>query len=313
MCHRSRHLPALCVLGTLLLTAPVLCSQPAAHASWQRYQITVDDGSGNVQQYDETTARAKIQEQFNDLGRRPPEANRPADVSKKAPPITRAQETAEPPVLDLGITLPDGRRLPFAIGPKIKEGLGATLRDTTDAPKKTVDESVDPYSALRNYNRLDDELASRRYDPRQWDGSSRAEFGTDDLRTATAMNEWHSRFNAWPNFQNLPIAPNNAFDAPPRNKPLLDHDRSNTHSAAPQANERAQHRNLDQRLPGERNNSYATTQPTDLETYLQERYRRFENLSMQDINRYQFRRAHSTQPGFPVTTPGSPTLKHKTH
>ncbi|MDR2429882.1 MAG: hypothetical protein LBD14_03125 [Puniceicoccales bacterium] len=314
MRHRPSHLPTLCLLGLLLLMASALHAQQFR----QHYRITVDDGSNNVQQYDGDTARAKYREQINSAERRqrplPPNAHDNTGPAKKTSPASAPTENNQAPAPNRGITLPDGRQLPFALGPKIRESFGAAHSNATNSPQKTVDESVDPYSALRNYNRLDDNLASRRHNTGQWNRVSRADFTNDSLSTPDTMNDWNSRFNAWPNFQNVPIAPNDAFDLTPREKTLLEHDRSNTHATSPWADERAQHRNLDRRLPSERDNPYAaaSTKPTDFSTHLQERYRRLKKLSMQDINRYQFRRAHSSKPGLPVTAPGSSSLKTST-
>ena len=70
----------------------------------------------------------------------------------------------------------------------------------------------------------------------------------------------------------------------------------------------AEVKGIDTRLPNDKNSRYDVTPSSPSDRVIS---KTVDQLSMQDINRYQFRRNRSDTPGLPVVKPGSDEVQNK--
>ncbi|MDR2863283.1 MAG: hypothetical protein LBV54_05355 [Puniceicoccales bacterium] len=278
------------------------------------YTVTVDNGSGETitKVFDDAEIakqRAERNRTYQEMGLSPvapspikqQSANAGGGASDGQSPGKKESEKAAPPAVtrDYTIRTEDGRTLPFS-GRKSSRTRSGPGQDGT----KSVDEDVDPYGGLRNWNKVADELSERRYGTHFWQRNARADLGGEN-RGAINLGEWHSRFNTWGGRTESSIELKDTLNAERRDMPMVDrksyeYDRS----ISPWSSKFAEFRNNLERMENERNNRFLTNRVVSFSDYLQERYKLVNNFSMQDINRYQFRRSHSSEAGLPVTAPG---------
>ncbi|MDR3229647.1 MAG: hypothetical protein LBT53_09665 [Puniceicoccales bacterium] len=216
-----------------------------------------------------------------------------ADSATRAPVAEKnptARDLPAPTAANTGTELPDGTRLPWRVPTK--------LGDKT----KNTDDSVDPYSALRNWSRLDKKYSSKRFASASWQNGGdsdtanlatrRATFGTDRW-TAADGQTWGGAHEA----DGFSRAPNEVKlrETALRENNVRDHRTSafNGETAALPGNTA--------RFSAPRNTTFLGG--ADFST-VNRRFRVNKELSMQDINRYQFRRAHASTPGLPTVAPG---------
>jgi hypothetical protein len=189
-------------------------------------------------------------------------------------------------------TLPDGRKLPFGIPKSLHEKRG----------EKRVDESVDPFSALRNYGKLNEDLSSSRYESSSWQGGSRADIQDQDAPGLISSREWKSRFSPWLGRRDSDIEVRDSFQGERREMPLREQKRKEA-SVSPWSGERTVNlSNGEALVMRDRNQRFLTNEIRELK-YIREAQNR-EEISMQAINRYQFRRTHPVEPGLPGVAPG---------
>ncbi len=203
-----------------------------------------------------------------------------------APPAPAPTSAGEP----RGLRTADGRPLPFSV--------------TRSAGGKTVDESVDADSALREFGRPND-LLSQRFPTNQVELTLDDRFSTS--RTVT-LGTWGASFSSLGG-KRADIALRDTLGAEVRAKDTVDV-RSVERRDSPWSRRTAEPVGWDERVGGpaelaERRVDDASLAGTFASLKAAARLPRgLDQLSMQDINRYQFRRARSTEPGLPVVRPG---------
>ncbi|MDR2844464.1 MAG: hypothetical protein LBV28_00015 [Puniceicoccales bacterium] len=300
---------SLLVLGVFAAGVVPAAAQSRSTRRWK--YIEVDDGSGNVKRTSlDEAALAKQREER----RREYEQSVPSDGKlppKKSPwtldkddaesaasvpsvPSANAKATAPDAPRDLSITLEDGRKLPFGIGQRKVVG---------GNDKKSDAEGVDPYGGLRNWTKMNDSVATMRYEGSVWQGRERAELNGEN-RSAVSLGEWHSRFNAWGGRETAPIDLKDSFDAERRDKTLLERKKYGRDLSPWAGGGTADFRNRDTRRGTDLNEHFPVMGDERFRNRFLLRDKFKQSLSMQDINRYQFRRAHSPEPGMPAATPG---------
>lgn len=256
------------------------------------YRVTAEGGV-------EGTRTIRYDENGRPLDGQPlPEAARPLPdnptLSRPAPDATGPAPRAATPVAapePRGLRTADGRPLPFSV-------TGAT-------GPKTVDESVDADAALRDFGRPND-LLSQRFPANQVDLTLDDRFST--ARTVT-LGTWGATFSSLGS-RRADIALRDTLGAEVRSKDTIEV-RSVERANSPWSRRAAEVRGWDERAGGpaelaERRVDEASLAGSFARTKAAARLPRgLDQLSMQDINRYQFRRARSTEPGLPVVRPGS--------
>lgn len=280
-----------------LVCAAMLCN----HAAWaqnrannpifQGYKITVDNGTGHVQEVVvNETEKARMKEAIlageeyvPSNGAINPRPTTPVAATKQASenPVgdTNSSEQVEP----LGMKLPDGRTLPFGVG------------------GKTHDNSIDPHSALRSIGRRETNFSEQRYDKQNWNGLNMSSIG-ENRSNSISWEKWGTQFGAWGKRGNADIAMKDSLDAKQQDKPMLDR-KTYDGKTSPWARQFAEIRNQDKRHSQDLNSQYLASGSISFKDRMLAQYKSMETLSMQDINRYQYRRNHPTNPGLPVATP----------
>lgn len=176
-----------------------------------------------------------------------------------------------------------------------------------DADGKPVSENIDPHSTLRNFNKIAQELRDRRSDKNaRWQNDKTAELGGEDRLPST--NLWNSQTEAWNRTAPSRIEMRPTFEGDLREmKRHETPERENRYTGASRfAGKYAEQL---QKLSATNDRGINPRYGADASAPIGERrytdYARVNNLSMQDINRYQFRRSHPTTTGMPVVGPGS--------
>lgn len=205
-------------------------------------------------------------------------------------------ETAVLPRRSTTLLTEDGRALPFQLS-----GQGGV---------KTVDETVDADSALRKLTKGSDLLA-RRYEAGRVDLAQDERFSTSG--NVVSLGRWQAGTSAL-NGQRSEIELTDTLGAEVRPKHLVEV-RALERPTSPWAHRVAQPAGWDARLEGAAALGERRVDREELVT-MGTRANAFprnpgsiDQLSMQDINRYQFRRSRSTEPGQPVAKPGSDTIE----
>lgn len=225
----------------------------------------------------------------------PAPESRPAPLAPAvpAPAFSRPPAAAEaaPAAPSQGLRTADGRPLPFAL--------------SGSAGGKRVDGSVDADSALRDFGRPND-LLSRRFETDRVDLGMDERFSTSQVVT---LGTWSTRFSGLGS-RRADIALRDDLGAEVRAKDTVEV-RSVERRASPWSRRTTDVPGWDERLEGaaELGSRQAdeASLPANIARVMRSSPspRTLDQLSMQDINRYQFRRARSDQPGLPVVRPGS--------
>lgn len=254
------------------------------------YRVTAEGGVEGTRtiRYDENGRPIDGQVPFV----RPPDAGpAPRRTEVAAPRAAPAPEPAQVSVSQ-GLRTADGRPLPFTVS-----------RSTGG---KTVDESVDADAALRDFGRPSD-LLDQRFPTNQLDLGRDDRFSTS--RTVT-LGTWGSTFSSL-GAKRADITLQDGLGAEIRPKDTIAV-RSVERRASPWSRRTTEVRGWDERLDAgpaalaDRQVDDASLAGTIARANTTARSPRgLDQLSMQDINRYQFRRARSTEPGLPVVRPGS--------
>lgn len=210
-----------------------------------------------------------------------------------APAPTPVAETpaATPAAEPRGMRTADGRPLPFSV--------------TRSSGGKTVDESVDADSALRDFGRPND-LLSQRFPTNQVELSRDERFSTS--RTVT-LGTWGATFSSLGS-RRADIDLRDSLGAEVRAKDTVEV-RSVERRSSPWSRRVAEPTGWDERVGGTAELAGRQVDDASLAATIARANttarapRGLDQLSMQDINRYQFRRARSTEPGLPVVRPGA--------
>ncbi|MDR1497388.1 MAG: hypothetical protein LBS59_03085 [Puniceicoccales bacterium] len=301
-------------------------------------RVTIDDGSGGVRTYrlsEEERAQARLRPWRDRFMEETGEGGGPAQPAIAAPLLvaprprpkpeqaptpppaastnnTAAPKSPSPPAAatpppaargadgnsvilppPVDARLPDGRKLPFGIPISLhKNRVG-----------KTVDESVDPYGALRNYGEINKGFSTGRYESSSWKGGSRSKLEDQETPALISSREWQSRFSPWVGRRDLDIETRDLFQGDRREMPLREQKHKET-SISPWSGERASEtlRNGTTLVIRDHNQRFLTNEIREMK-HATNAYAR-EEISMQSLNRYQFRRTHPVEPGLPGISPG---------
>lgn len=214
------------------------------------------------------------------------------------PRPTDPETTPSLPTRQGGMRTSDGRPLPFQLS-----GQGGV---------KTVDETVDADSALRKLTRSND-LLDRRYETGQVDLALDERFATKG--NAVSLDRWQGKASALgARRSDIELADTLGGEIRPKN---LVEVKAVDRPTSPWARRLAQPAGWDERIGGASELADRRVSRDELST-MGTRTNAFprnpggiDQLSMQDINRYQFRRARSTEPGLPVAKPGSENIEKR--
>ncbi len=205
-----------------------------------------------------------------------------------APPPVKGSTPPAPAAVKgpAGMVTSDGRRLPFTM-----QGNGV----------KNVDASVDPDAALRSIGKPND-LATRRFDAGKAPIDMDPRYSRADLVT---LESWHGRFDTFGR-PRADIELRDDLDAAVRPKNVM--------TVKAVARETSALSGTTASILGF--GSREKPRPTDVidttprAPKLSERAAKsLDQISMQDINRFQFRRSRSDAPGIPTVRPGSESIQ----
>lgn len=211
----------------------------------------------------------------------PPQGTRaaaPAQPKPEAGPVTRTMMTE------------DGRKLPF------------TMEGRNPASSKKQDGTVDFDANLRRVGK-ESELAKKRYDTEIAPLGKDQVYSRENLMT---LDTWHGRYDTYGR-RKADLAVENTFGAPVRPKDMVEV-KSIERQTSSLNGTLAAIKGIDGRMTTERASAYDVrpSSPSDRTAP-----KSVDQLSMQDINRYQFRRNRSDEPGLPVVKPGSEQVQTK--
>lgn len=185
-----------------------------------------------------------------------------------------------------GMVTSDGRKLPFAL-----QGQGV----------KKVDPGVDPDSALRSVGKSND-LTSRRF------GTSKAPIDMDprysraDLLT---LETWHGRFDTFGRPKaDIELRDDLGAEVRPKNMITV---KAYEREPSPLSGSVAMVTGFDNRETPRKTEAIDTTARAP--KLADRAAKSLDQISMQDINRFQFRRSRSDAPGIPTVRPGSETIQ----
>ena len=234
-----------------------------------------------------------------DAQRRPVGGNAPAPpmkvrddgrvpaVSPAAPSVTRAAASA-PVATDApkGMVTSDGRKLPFSVqGPGLK----------------MVDSSVDPDSALRSVGKSND-LTSRRFGAEKAPIDMDPRYSRADLLT---LETWHGRFDTFGRPKaDIELRDDLGAEVRPKNMVTVKAYERETSSLSGNV---AMVTGLDVKQTPRLTEAIDTAPRAP--KLADRAAKSLDQISMQDINRFQFRRSRSDAPGIPTVRPGSETIQ----
>ena len=210
--------------------------------------------------------------------------NRPVVVNKESP-----KPVEQSPTVSTGMMTSDGRKVPFAL--------------SGNSGSKQVDSSVDFNSALKNTSKMSN-VADKKFDTNKADLNSNTPYSRENIIT---FDSWHGKYDVYGR-KKAEVEVADTFDRGElKNKNLIEV-KSVERQTAELSGRVATVKGIDTRLPNDKNGRYdvAPSSPSDRVIS-----KTVDQLSMQDINRYQFRRNRSDAPGLPVVRPGSDEVKNK--
>ncbi|MFM8549187.1 MAG: hypothetical protein ACKOBS_00700 [Verrucomicrobiota bacterium] len=275
------------ILFTALLAAAGSCAAPLpAGVKKMGVVITAEGGIEGTQVYrydadgrpmDGTPAKAKP------VGG----AALPPSPSMASPAVG-APKAAPAPAAAPAFKTADGRTVPFALSP----GQGA----------KSVDGAVDFDAGLRRAAKSSG-LLGERFETGMAPVGKEQVYSRNNLLT---LDTWHGRYDSIGR-KKAEVEVTDTLDAPVRAKDMIEVksiDRSN----ASLDGTKAEIGRWEERMGVEANTRYAGVRSA-WEGRLNQGPKTVDQLSMQDINRYQFRRNRSDEPGLPTVKPGSDAVK----
>jgi hypothetical protein len=247
--------------------------------------ITAEGGIEGTQVYrydaqgqplDGTPAKARS---TNPLPLPPPTANVVPAPSAPKPPAPKADQT---------IRTADGRTVPFALQ---GEGTG-----------KGVDGAVDVNAGLKRASKASG-LMEQRFE------AGNAPIGKEQLydrNNLVTLDTWHGRYDTLGR-KKAEIELTDGLGAEVRPKDTIEV-KSVARKDATANGAKAEIQAWEERMGVTSDDRYAGKK-SDWQSRLNPAPKTVEQLSMQDINRYQFRRNRSDEPGLPAVKPGSDAVK----
>ena len=227
------------------------------------------------------------------------EANVVNPISTSRPTVTSARpvvSNAEIPkalpqssTVSTGMTTSDGRKVPFALS-----GNGGG---------KQVDPSVDFNSALKNASKMSN-IADKKFDTNKAELNANTPYSRENIIT---FDSWHGKYDVYGR-KKAEIEVTDTFERGElKNKNLIEV-KSVERQTAELSGRLAAVKGIENRLSNEKNSRYDVTPSSPSDRVIS---KTVDQLSMQDINRYQFRRNRSDAPGLPVVKPGSDEVQNK--
>lgn len=211
---------------------------------------------------------------------------RPASSATVTP--TPAAPASPAPKVDQTIRTADGRTVPFAL-----QGQGTG---------KGVDGAVDMNSALKRASKASG-LLEQRYEAGTAPIGKEQVYNRNNLVT---LDTWHGRYDTLGR-KKAEIELADSLGAEVRPKDTIEvKSVARTNSSANGA--KAEIKAWEERMGVVSDDRYAGVK-SDWQGRLNPSPKTVEQLSMQDINRYQFRRNRSDEPGLPAVKPGSDAVK----
>ena len=210
--------------------------------------------------------------------------SKPVVVNTESP-----KPVSQSPTVSSGMTTSDGRKVPFALS-----GNGGS---------KQVDSSVDFNSALKNTSKMSN-VGDKKFDTNMADLNSNTPYSRENIIT---FDTWHGKYDVYGR-KKAEVDVADTFDRGElRGKNLIEV-KSIEQQPAEWSGKVANVQGVDNRLTTEKNTRYDVTPSSPSDRVIS---KTVDQLSMQDINRYQFRRNRSDAPGLPVVRPGSDEVKNK--
>lgn len=219
--------------------------------------------------------------------------NFPENPAQKTPQKERiSMDPRAASTLDNQMKTPDGRKLPFFAGAKKTSGTS----DGFNLEEDTI---------LRDFGKLNERYAGKSRDLERAGGFD----ATDRYEKTITMEKWHSKFSSLGGRKSEKYGETSALAGKEYSAAKII-ERNVLENNLTWAHTRESHITVDRKLAQKIVNKYVTSNtfgggnmrlPSPENT----------GLSMQDINRYQFRRNHSTDPGLSTVSPGSSEIKKK--
>ncbi len=206
-----------------------------------------------------------------------------------AAPSVKGGSTASMPEAPKGMVTSDGRRLPFSVEQVQGRGL------------KQVDPNVDPDSALRSVGKPND-LTSRRFGAEKAPIDMDPRYSRSDLLT---LETWHGRFDTFGR-PKAGVELRDDLDAEMRPKNVITVKAFDRETSALSGSTAAILGFENREAPRMTEAIDTTPRPPKLAPGAA---KSLDQISMQDINRFQFRRSRSDAPGIPTVRPGSETVQ----
>ncbi len=217
---------------------------------------------------------------------------RPAGAAQSATADASAQPAAPAPAPapKKEIKTADGRTVPFSVEGK---GIG-----------KSVDDAVDFNSGLKKASKSSG-LMEQRFD------AGMSSIGKDQVysrNNLVTLDTWHGRYDNIGR-KKSDVELKDTLGAPVRPKDTVEV-KSVDRIKSEVSGTKAEVKDWEQHM-GVENNAKFTGVRSDWQGRLNPDPKTVDQLSMQDINRYQFRRNRSSDPGLPVVKPGSDDVQTK--
>jgi hypothetical protein len=204
----------------------------------------------------------------------------PAGATVVGPSAGTTAPSAPAPAASQGLTTPDGRKLPFSL-----EGAG----------RKEVDGNVDFSAALKRMTKSSG-LLEERYEKEMAPLSLDPRYSRENLVT---FDSWRGKYDTYGRRKaDLDLADTLGAEVRPKDTIEV---KSVEMPSSPWSRRTADVQGLDGRLTTEKVSRY-DVKPIPFPRPVS---KSIDQLSMQDINRYQFRRNRSDEPGLDRVRPGS--------
>jgi hypothetical protein len=211
-------------------------------------------------------------------------SNGPVILNSEAP-----KSASSGPTVSTGITTSDGRKVPFSLS-----GNGGS---------KQVDSSVDFNSALKNTTKMSN-VADKKFDTNKAELNSNTPYSRENIIT---FDSWSGKYDVYGR-KKAEVEVADTFDRGElKNKNVIEV-KSIDRQTAEWSGKVATVQGIETRLPNDKNSRYDVKPSSPSDRVIS---KTVDQLSMQDINRYQFRRNRSDDPGLPVVKPGSDEVQNK--
>lgn len=280
----SLHIPVLLVTAAMVSAAPL-----PPEVKKLGVVITAEGGIEGTQVYRyDAEGRALEGTPANSRVQRPPSPSGGAGLPSAGSPPSSVPAPA--PVVNQAIKTADGRTVPFSVQGK---GIG-----------KSVDEAVDFNAGLKKAGKTSG-LMGERFE------AGMAPIGKEQIysrNNLVTLDSWHGRYDTLGR-KKADIELKDTLGAEVRPKDTIEV-KSVDRMDASMNGSMAEVRKWEERMGVEPNTRYAGVRSA-WEGRLNQGPKTVDQLSMQDINRYQFRRNRSDAPGLPVVKPGSEEVQNK--